>query len=183
MTCLLLYSGFHGRNREQAVTKVIVRVGPSCGRLAEVFPTPGLKGASPAARIPNDHSASARDSTNPGELRLRDSGGNAPALGDGEQQFVILPAVQSELQIHRAPRPSRSRPGDPIGFDFRAHPAFLADMAEIAGESVAGVDHGGDQFLLAQCSPECNPGWGTNVPATARDTRLVPALHLPESRQ
>ncbi len=96
-------------------------------------------------------------------LDASDVGRHSPAAGSSEEQFVVVAAVQGGLKVNFAARFSDVGEGDGVRANFSAHTAFFADVAEVGGEAVAEVDHGGSQVLLAQELSDGDSGLGVKV--------------------
>ena len=83
-----------------------------------------------------------RDVANLGDGDACDSGRDALATGRREKQFVVIAAVQGELQIDFVGWFADAGAGDGRGLDLRANSTLFADVREIGGEAVAEIDHG-----------------------------------------
>jgi len=88
---------------------------------------------------------------------------DALAARDSEEQFVVVAAVQGGLKVNFAARFSDVGEGYGVRANFSAHTAFFADVAEVGGEAVAEVDHGGSQVLLEQELTDGDSGLGVKV--------------------
>ena len=65
-------------------------------------------------------------------------------------QFVVFSAVQCRIEINLVARFADLRPRDCFRIDFCSHATLFADMGEIGGKPVTGVDHRGNQASLPQ---------------------------------
>ena len=77
-------------------------------------------------------------------------------LGRGEQEFVVFAAVQGEFEIYLVRRLAHAGPRNGFRFHFGAHAAFFANVGQVGGKAVAGVDHGGGQAFLAKHAAQFN---------------------------
>ena len=128
-----------GEAVDAARTLFLAEVLPSAGFQRHRFIIHPVKSDLPARRNPPDL----------GERNTRERSGHTSTSGDGEQQFVVFPAMQCQIQINRSRLPD-SRVGNAAGVDFGSNATLLTDMSQIRGESIAGVDHGCCKLALAQ---------------------------------
>src|ERR1019366_4969921 len=89
--------------------------------------------------------AGAGDFAYAGDRCAGDRARDASVGWSGEEQFVVFSAMQGVLQFVVA-----RCGGQGGGIDDGSHAAFIADVTQVGGESVAGVDHGGGEFLLTE---------------------------------
>src|SRR6516225_561722 len=132
-------------------------------RLREMLPAGGGERLEFAVGELQFDLSAARDGADAGDGGASDCGGNGFGSGRGEKQFVVFAAVQGELTCVAG-----ASGGNSGAVNDRADAAFIADVAKIGGESVAGVDHGGSQLVLAQVSTESDTRIGievTNMPS------------------
>src|ERR1700690_3752765 len=135
---------------------------PRTGALApDVFPAFGPQAFSGAAFINEHHLTAANHAADLTDAHSRDL--RRDLLRRGEQQFVVLTAVEGHIQSNRAGRLSHQRTRDECGLNFGAHAAFFTEVAEVGGEAVAEVDHGGGQTAPAQELTDSYPGLGVEV--------------------
>src|ERR1700690_111633 len=135
---------------------------PRTGALApDVFPAFGPQAFSGAAFINEHHLTAANHAADLTDAHSRDL--RRDLLRRGEQQFVVLTAVEGHIQSNRAGRLSHQRTRDECGLNFGAHAAFFTEVAEVGGEAVAKVDHGGGQTAPAQELTDSYPGLGVEV--------------------
>ena len=85
--------------------------------------------------------------------------GKAPNLGwrNGEEQLVVLPAVEGKVQHFAGRKPAGDRPpGTRNGAlpDARSRAAGFAKMLEVCGKAVADVNRGGGDPLLREEAAE-----------------------------
>src|SRR5215469_2023262 len=93
--------------------------------------------------------SAARHGADAGDEDASDFGGNQFVSRRGEKQFVVFAAVEGELTCVVG-----ASGGESGSVHHRADAAFIADVAKIGGESVAGVDHRGSKLVLAQISTQ-----------------------------
>src|SRR5580704_12405488 len=68
----------------------------------------------------------------------------------GEQQFVVLSPMQSQLEVDLAPLLRYGGPWNGFGLKFGTHATLFADMSEVGRKPVADVDHRRGQVFLPQ---------------------------------
>ncbi len=91
-----------------------------------------------------DHVSDVRD------RKARNARRNALSAGRGEEQFVVFSAMESEFEINFAGWPSYRGSGDGFGYYLRSDSTFFANVGEIGGEAVAGIDHGRGKTFFEQ---------------------------------
>jgi hypothetical protein len=91
------------------------------------------------------------------------SGGETLATACGEKQFVVVAAMQRELQLDIAGWFPDAGPGDGRGVDLRADAALFADVPEIRGQAVAEIDHGRGESFFKQEPAYFDAGGGVEV--------------------
>jgi len=110
--------------------------------MLEVFPALRMEFCSHALVIHEDDVLLARDVANLGDVDARDSGRDLLATRGGEKQFVVVTAMQGELQIDFVSWPPDAGKRYRRSLDLRANTALFADMPEVGGKAVAEIDHG-----------------------------------------
>ncbi len=58
--------------------------------------------------------------------------------------------MQRKIEINRLQRPAYASPGDKLRLYLRPNATLFADVGQVRGETVAGINHGGCQASLAQ---------------------------------
>src|SRR5580704_13482855 len=106
-----------------------------------MFPSPGLEFGSRFVRFFQVDLAPACDLTNLRYGNSGNSGWDPFRARSGEEQFVVLSAVQREFHPNFPQWPTNCGQWDRRRLQFGPYPAFFADMGEIGGEAVAGIDH------------------------------------------
>ena len=107
----------------------------------EVFPTLWLEFRFRSVRtnqkdaLASDHAADLSDGN------AGDPGGNATSTAGGEQQLVILAAMEGKLRANFDRRLADAGLRNCWFPDFRAAATFLANVAQVGGQSVAEIDH------------------------------------------
>src|SRR5664280_3282280 len=123
-----------------------------------MFPSGGIQGLSFAIGGGQLHLFPAQNLANTGDGNSGDLLRNA-ALGTGrEEQLIFVAAMQRQRQSILA-----TGGGQSFGVNDSASATLFADVPQVGGESVADVDHGGDQLLLAQELADGEPGLGIEV--------------------
>ena len=140
---------------------------------AEMLPASGLEFVRDAAAIAQEDFASARDVTDLGDRHARDSRWYGSIAGCGEQEFVIFAAVQSEFEIDFMRWFANAGSRNEFRFHFGAHTAFFANVGEVGGKAITGVDHGRGQGSFAKHAAEFDSRLGKKMP------RILCGVHLP----
>jgi len=121
-----------------------------CTSTLEVFPALGAKlDSGPVGRGENNLPGS-RDLADLGDLNACDSGRDALGFGSGEEQLVVVAAVQCGLKTDLAGGLVDLRKRNGIRRNLRANSAFVADVPEIGREAIAQIDHGGSEISFTQ---------------------------------
>jgi len=108
----------------------------------EVLPALGTEFGAHTVLIHEDDAFLSRDVTDLCDRKTCYSGGDRLAGACGEKQFVVVAAVQGEVQFNFAGGLPDAGTGYDWGVNLRAHAALFANVAEIGGEAVAEIDHG-----------------------------------------
>src|ERR1039458_5709878 len=125
----------------------------------EVLPSSGLERLLLPILPDQAHSCGSRGPADPRHSNSRNLRGYG--RGGGEQQFVVVAAVQGEFERDPPfPHPNL-RPRNRLRLDFRAHVAFLADVFEVGGKAVTQIDHGRSRSAPAQPLAHGNPRAGS----------------------
>src|SRR5579864_9172311 len=125
----------------------------------------------------NKNSVSANDLADLGYGHSRDLVWEAFSWRDGEQQFIVFPAMQSEVEVHFAGRLPDAGARDQGGVQFRAYSAFFANMGQVGGKAVAGVDHRRGESFLPQDAAEFEPGFGVEMATIVTGAKLFLRTH------
>ena len=133
------------------------------GSLLEVLPAPGVKLGSPPTMVYENNLPTSRDLADLGDVDACYSGRDSLAFVRSEEQFVVVAPVEGELNIDFMSGLANLRTRNCIHPDLRANPAFVADVPEIGGESVAEIDHGCGQTLFTQKSANLDAGYGIEM--------------------
>ena len=120
--------------------------------------------------------AIAGDRADAGDGDADDRLGNATVGRSSEEQFVILAAVQGKLERVVAANSWKSG-----SFDNRSNMTFVANVAQIGGQAVAGVDHGARKFVLAEVAAEIDAGVGIEMTWMRSRAELVSGAKFLES--
>ena len=118
--------------------------------MLEVLPALGTEFGTDTVLIHQDHVLITGDVTDLRDGNACDSAGETFATACGEKQFVVVAAMQRELQLDFAGRFPDVGAGDRWGVDLRADAALFADVPEIRGEAVAEIDHGRGETFFQQ---------------------------------
>jgi hypothetical protein len=129
-----------------------------------MLPTLGAQLESHALVIHEDELLVARDVANLGDVDTCDSGMDSLATRHREKQFVVITAMQSELQIDFVGWFPYAGTGYSRGLDLRANTTLFADMPQICGEAVAEIDHGRGETFFEQKLANLDSGDGMEVP-------------------
>lgn len=125
-----------------------------------MLPTLGAQLESHALVSHEDELLVACDVANLGDVDTCDSGMDSLATRHREKQFVVITAMQSELQIDFVgwfPYPGT---GYSRGLDLRANTTLFADVPQICGEAVAEIDHGRGETFFEQKLANLDSGTG-----------------------
>jgi hypothetical protein len=110
------------------------------------LPAFGFEGASGAVGEPEPQGAVIGNAADAGDGNAGNPFGNVVLGTRGEQEFVVFSAVEGIAEAVSFGRDYRK--DDFV--DDSADTAFVADVAEVGGESVADVDHGARELVVAQ---------------------------------
>ena len=144
-------------------------------RLGEVLPALGSEGVGGAVGCSEFYGAGFGDGADAGDGDADDLAGDVVPGRRSEEQFVIFSAVKGVAEAVAAGGDWEEGLIDE-GADF----AFVADVAEVGGEAVAGVDHGGGEFLLAQILADGDARVGVEVARMFRRLQLLAATEFCE---
>ena len=128
-----------------------------CTSTLEVFPTLGAKlDSAPAARDENSLPASS-DLTNLSDVNACNSGRDALGFGSGEEQLVVIAAVQCGLKIDFAGGFVDLRKRNGIRRNLGANSALVTDVPEVGRDAIAEIDHGCGETPFTQELTNFNP--------------------------
>ena len=145
----------------------------SLAGLFEVLPALRLEFAGLAAGIEQRHFPVSDNVADFGDTHARDPRRHWLAAWCGEEQLVVIPAVQRELKVDLVSRTSDAGARNCLRLNLRANSTFIADMGEIGGEAVADVNHRGNQTFFPQNASNCNPRHGMEVVTESRGTKFL----------
>src|ERR1700723_3698357 len=115
-----------------------------------MFPSLGLEFGSRFASFFQVDLASAGDLANLRYGNSGNSGWDPFRTRSGEKEFVVLSAVEREFHLNFPQWPANSGQRDRLCLQFCPYLAFFADVGEIGGEAVAGIDHRRSEPFLPQ---------------------------------
>src|ERR1700722_10683734 len=137
-------TGDRGTQVPQSLKHVIRRL------FSEVFPASRVKLIANPGPAHQDYVFASRDAANSRDGDSGNAGGNTFAARSGEEKFVVLSAVQGELPVNLPRRFAHAGARNQFRLNFRPGNALAADLRQIGGEAIAGVDHRCSQTLLAK---------------------------------
>ena len=108
---------------------------------SEVFPASRVKLVANPGLAHQDYLFAWRDAANSRNGDSGNAGGNTFATRSREEKFVVLSAVQGELPIDLPRRFPHFGARNKFQLDFHPSGALFADVCQIGGEAIAGVDH------------------------------------------
>src|ERR1700722_7183170 len=135
----------------------------SFSSMLEVLPTLGLEFGAYPVFIHQKHLSIPGDVSNLRDRQTSNSSRNRFARAGGEKQFVVVTAVQGELQINFAGWLPNAGAGNGWGLDLSAYATLFADMCEIGGKAVTEVDHRRGEAFLPQELADVDPRHGMEV--------------------
>src|SRR5580658_10560428 len=131
--------------------------------LSEMLPALRLEFVGHAGGIAQNDLPAPSDAADLGQGDSRDPLRNVLAGVGSEQEFVVLTAMQGQIEVDFARGLADAGARDEGGVEFRSHAAFFAQMRQVGGEAVAGVDHGRSQPFLEEHAPDCDSRFGIEV--------------------
>ena len=91
--------------------------------------------------------------------------------------------MQREFKIDFPRRLAHARPGHKLRAHFRTHAALFAEVGEVGGKAVAGVDHGGGKCLLAKDPTQFDPRFGKEMARAGWWAEFLAAPQLIQGRR
>ena len=136
----------------------------------------GLEFAGCGVLIAEDDFAGAGDAADFVDRYAGDLGRDAFAGPRGEKEFVVFASVEGLVEVDFVCGLADAGAGNENGFEFGADVTCLADVGEVGGEAVAGVDHGGGEALLAEDAAEFEARIGEEVARIVTGLWLLPGF-------
>src|SRR5579864_174687 len=100
----------------------------------------------------------AGDLADRGDRHSGDAGRDSAVRRGGKEKLIVLSAVKSEVKMDFTRRPAYRGARQQAGLDLGADAALFADVCQVSGKAVAGVDHGGGKVFLAEDAAEFDAG-------------------------
>ena len=156
----------------------IWRAGGAEGLGGEVLPAAGLEFGGVAVFVLDGDFVALGDVADEGERDAFVFGGDAAAGRNGEQELVLVSAVQGVAQLDLVA--VERGDGDGVLLQDGSGAGGAAEAGEIDGEAVADVDHGRGNLLVGQEAGELELGLGIEVRGIGRgaEAALGDGVHL-----
>ena len=128
-----------------------------CTSTLEVFPALGAKVDSGPVGRPKNNLPASGNCADLGDGDARDSGRDALGFGSGEEQLVVVAAVQCGLKTDLAGGLVDLRKRNGIRRNLGANSALVTDVPEVGREAIAEIDHGCGETPFTQELTNFNP--------------------------
>ena len=151
------------------------------GGWGEVLPALGFELGGVAVIVLDGNFVALGDVADEGEGQALEFGGDAASGRDGEQELVLVAAVEGVTQFNLVT--VERGDGDGVLLQDGAGLRGPAETGEIRGKAVADIDHGRGNFFFAEEAGERELGLGIEVGGVGRgaETALGRGVHLLEN--
>src|SRR5579872_3620079 len=144
--------------------------------MGEVFPSMRVQSVTDSVAADEEYLSGSRDTSDPSNADASQTRRDGLARRRGKKQFVVFAAVECQLEIYFVRRFTDGRLGYGFRQQLRSHAAFFADVGEVGGEAVAGVDHGRGESVLTEDAAEFHTRLGKEMSWIAARVQFAPGL-------